>query len=52
MVRNWGVEEMVNLGRSHFINLEGSATGVSLYCRDVIVVCDGYANEGPGCWIQ
>lgn len=47
MVRNWGVEEMVYLGSSHVKNLKVNATGVSLYCRGVVVVCDGYADEGP-----
>lgn len=47
MVRNGGVEQVVNLRRSHAIDLKVNATGVSLYCRGVVVVCDGYANEGP-----
>lgn len=43
MVRNWGVEEMVYLGRSHVMDFKLNATGVSLYCRGVVVVC----GEGP-----
>jgi hypothetical protein len=46
MVRNWGVEEMVYLGRSHVMDFKLNATGVSLYCRGVVVVCDG-CGEGP-----